>query len=60
MSVGYWYICFENAPTQFFRDEEVLTEDQWRTAAPEDQVAKFDAEQLKAKGGVFPKDIAAS
>ena len=61
MSVGYWYISFENAPTQFFRDEDVLSEEQWRAGAPTDQVAKLDAEQQQAESGpLFPKDVAAS
>ena len=59
MSVGYWYISFENAPTQFFHDDDVLTEEQWRAKAPAEQVAEFDAEQ-QTKGGVFPTDVAAS
>ena len=48
MSVGYRYISFEDAPTQFFHfedartkffhDEDALTEEQWRADAPAVQI----------------------
>ena len=60
MSVGYWYISFKDAPTQFFRDEEMLTEAQWRAEAPPHQVAELDAEHSLGKLELFPKDVAAS
>jgi hypothetical protein len=59
MSVGYWYISFAEEPTQFFRDEERISGEEWRRGAPADQLAKLDAEQPQA-GELFPKDIAAS
>jgi hypothetical protein len=60
MSVGYWYVSFADAATKFFRDEEPLSEDQWRAGAPADQIAKLDAEQKPSGAPLFPKDIAAS
>jgi hypothetical protein len=38
MSVGCWYISFVNARTQFFHEEELLTEAEWRARAPVEQV----------------------
>ena len=60
MSVGYWYVRFTDAPTQFFRDEEVLTEAQWRAGAPADQLEQLDAEDQRPGTPLFPKDVAAS
>jgi hypothetical protein len=59
MRVGYWYISFEDAPTQFFYNEQPLTEELWRARAPANQIEKLDAEQRQAKGGLFPNDVTA-
>jgi len=50
---------FEDAPTQFFARRRV-TEEQWRAAAPAEQVTEFDAEQQRAGSAIYPKDVVAS
>ena len=60
MSVGYWYVRFTDAPTQFFRDEEALTEAEWRAGAPANQIAQLEAEAQAPGTALFPKDVGAS
>ena len=45
---NYWYVGYTDAPFDFFRGEEKITEEEWRREAPADQVAALDAEARNA------------
>ena len=40
----YWYVGYTDAPFDFFRGEEKITEEEWRLEAPADELAALDAE----------------
>jgi hypothetical protein len=40
----YWYVGHTDAPFDFFRGQEKITEEEWRREAPADVVAALDAE----------------
>ena len=44
----YWYVGNTDAPFDFFRGEEKITEEEWRREAPADEVAALDAEPRNA------------
>ena len=45
---NYWYVGYTDAPFDFFRGEEKITEEEWRREAPADEVAALDAEPRNA------------
>ena len=45
---NYWYVGYTDAPFDFFRGEEKITEEEWRREAPADEVAALDAEARNA------------
>jgi len=44
----YWYVASIDAPFDFFRGQEKITEEEWRREAPADVVAALDAEGFSA------------
>lgn len=47
----YWYVGHTDAPLEFFRGREKITEEEWRREAPADVVATLDAEGLPLGSG---------
>ncbi len=45
---NYWYVGYTDAPFDFFRGEERITEEEWRREAPADEVTALDAEPRNA------------
>ena len=45
---NYRYVGHTDAPFDFFRGEEKITEEEWRREAPADEVAALDAEPRNA------------
>lgn len=44
----YWYVGHTDAPFDFFRGQEKITEEEWRREAPADLAAALDAEPRNA------------
>lgn len=60
MPPNYRYVIHPDAPPDFFRGEEKISEAEWRREAAQSEVLRLEAEQRAPAGGPFPKDIAAS
>jgi hypothetical protein len=46
---SYWYVLHSDGPHTFFRDEERLSEEDWRREAPRSEVAQFDRDLADAR-----------
>ena len=39
---SYWYVLHSDEPHTFFRDDERMSEEDWRREAPRSEVAQLD------------------
>jgi len=45
----FWFMTFTNAPPAFFRDENTLSEGEWRRKAPPSEVERLDAALVRLR-----------
>jgi hypothetical protein len=46
---SYWYVLHSDEPHTFFRDEERVSEQDWRREAPRSEVAQLDRDLADAR-----------
>ena len=44
----YWFIGYTDGRLEFFRGEERLTEEEWRSGAPADEIARLNVKPRNA------------
>jgi hypothetical protein len=46
---SYWYVLHSDEPHTFFRDEERVSEQDWRREAPRSEIAQLDRDLADAR-----------